>query len=398
MEERQIRVLSVDDSALVRRVIAQILQVQPDIDLVGEAADGQEAVRMAAELQPDIVLMDLYLPDLEGMAAISAVAQQLTHGAIVTVTAEEDPDVLGRAQTAGSQGYVLKPLGDGDELLRVARALHAQVRERRLAAEAAAAATAAAAPVHQGRCIAVVGAKGGVGKTTIAIGLGLALQRRHNSRVVMLDMDLAFGDLNIQLDLASERSILDLAGRMDRLDSDIVSQAIRHHSTGVHVLARPARPEEADVVTPDDVRAILPMLMSMYDYVVVDTAPSYDEKTLAVLDGADLYVVVLAPHMGALQNANHFLELAKVLGYSRDKMCFVLNRSNALAGLSFDLIAEAVGTRDMLAVPSGGVAVSEAINRGQPLTLSHPQSPFARALDGIASQVHNRATEENQAS
>ncbi len=393
MGERPIRVLSVDDSALVRRVIAQILQVQPDTELVAEAATGGDAIRLAGELQPDIVLLDFHLPDMDGIQATAEIAKLLTTGAVVTVTAEEEPAVLARVQEAGSQGCVLKPLGDGEELLRVMRAVHAQQRERQLAAEVA---SAESSPVRRGRCIAVVGAKGGVGKTTIAIGIALALRRRWSASTVLVDADFAFGDLNVQLDLPAERSILNLVGRVGSLDPYLVGQAVRQHHSGVHVLARPPRPEEADIVSPDDVRAILGILLDMYDFVVVDTAPSYDEKTLAVLDTADVFVVVLAPHLGALQNAHHFLDLAKVLGYSMQGMCFVLNRANALAGLTLELIAEVVGTKDILRIPSGGAAVSEAINRGQPLSFSQPDSPFSRAIDSIAAHVRSLALEERR--
>ncbi len=391
MEERPIRVLSVDDSALVRRVIAQILQVQPDMELVAEAATGGDAIRLAAELQPDVVLMDLHLPDMDGIQATSQVSTQLKHGAVITVTAEETPAILAQVEAAGSRGVVLKPLGDGDELLRVMREVHAQQLERQLAAEIA---SAEGSAQRRGRCIAVVGAKGGVGKTTIAIGLALALQRHPDTQTILVDADFPFGDVNVQLDLPAERSILDLAGRSASLDSYLVGQAIRNHHTGVHVLARPPRPEEADIVTPDDVRASLGVLPGMYDFVVVDTAASYDEKTLAVLDTADAFVMVLTPHLGALQNAHHFLDLAKVLGYPVDRMCFVLNRANALAGLTLDLIGEVVGTKEILRVPSGGAAVSEAINRGQPLSITRPESPFSRAVDSVATHVRSLALGE----
>jgi pilus assembly protein CpaE len=380
--------MTVDDSALVRRVVAQIIQVQPDMELVGEADNGRDGARLATELQPDIVLMDIHMPDLDGIEATRLLANRLPNGAIITVTAEERPELRAQAQVAGAKGYVLKPLGEGEELLATIREVYSQLQEAQLVHDTESAEPPGGAR-GRGHCIAVMGAKGGVGKTTIAIGVALALHQQHKQSVALFDADLLFGDLNVQLDLTGERSVVDLVPHTAALEPYVVSQAIRHHVSGLDVLAGAPRPEQADIVGPDDIRAVLGVLLNMYDFVVVDTALSYDERTLAILDAADVYLMVIAPHLGALQNASHFLDLAKVLGYPTDRMCFVLNRANALAGLKLDLIGDVIGRHRILQVPSGGAAVSEAINRGQPLILSHPQLPFSRAIVSIAEHVRS---------
>src|SRR2546423_14372879 len=115
MAAQQIRVLAVDDSATIRETLSLLIEAQPDMELVGTAASGNEAVRRAAELQPDIVLMDIHMPDLDGIQAAWLVSSRAPHGAVIMVTSEERIDFLQKAMSAGAQGYVLKPFRNGTQ-------------------------------------------------------------------------------------------------------------------------------------------------------------------------------------------------------------------------------------------------------------------------------------------
>ena len=128
----------------------------------------------------------------------------------------------------------------------------------------------------------------------------------------------------------------------------------------------------------------------MYDVVVIDTALTYDDRMLAVLELADLYVVTLTPHLGTLRSARHFLHVARTLGFPDDRMCFVLNRASNLAGLSLDDVARAVGSRAIHQLPTGGPELTQAVNEGRPPVLHQPKSPMSRALHVLFDQVRTR--------
>lgn len=125
----------------------------------------------------------------------------------------------------------------------------------------------------------------------------------------------------------------------------------------------------------------------VYEWVVLDTLPSYDDRMLAVLDLADVYVVVLAPHLGALRNTRHFLDIAKKLGYAEDRMCFVLNRANTATDLAFSDVASVVGTRRIFQLPSAGAQPTQAINHGRGFLEEQPRAPLAKALLTLAEHV-----------
>lgn len=384
-----IRVLAVDDSATVRETLSVLIESQPDMELVGSAASGQEAVRRAAELQPDIVLMDIHMPDLDGIQATWLVSSRAPHGAVIMVTSEERIDFLQKAMSAGAQGYVLKPFGNGTQLFQTIRDVHGRSAARRMQVIGAGPIDTKFRP-RIGKRIVVVGVKGGVGATTIAVSIALQLRERTQRSVALFDADFVAGDCTLHLDLQPDRTVLDLVPHIDALDAGLIDQVMSKHRTGLHVLARPSSPEQAEVLTADSVRTVGSSLAQMYDDVVIDTVLTYDDRMLAVLDLADLYVVPVTPHLGMLRSARHFLQIARTLGYPDDRMQFVLNRASNLAGLTPDDIASLLGARTFLQIPSGGAEVSRAANTGRPLVLFQQKSPVGRALMQLADQVRHR--------
>jgi len=385
-------VLAVDDSATIRETIGLLLDAQTDMELVGTAASGQEAVRLSGELQPDIVLMDIHMPDLDGIQATWLVSSRAPHGAVIMVTSEERIDFLQKAMSAGAQGYVLKPFGAGVQLFQTIRDVHGRSSGRRMQVVSAGALDPSRRP-RVGKRVVVLGPKGGVGSTTVAVNLALLLRDPGQASVALLDADFLGGDSTLHLDLAPKRTILDLVPHIDALDARLIDQVMTRHRGGLHVLARPTNPEQAEVLTAHHLRTVLSSLAQMYDAVVIDTAPTYDDRMLAVLELADLYVLVLTPHLGTLRSARHFLHVARTLGFPDDRMCFVLNRASTMAGLSLDDVANALGSRAIQQLPTAGPELTQAINEGRPPVLHQPKSPVTRALHALFEQVQTRTAD-----
>ena len=396
MSPPPIHVLVVDDSAMTRGMLSELIGAQTDMVVVGTAATGHEAVRRATELQPDIVLMDVHMPDLDGIQATWLVSSKVPLGAVIMVTSEERIDFLQKAMIAGAYGYVLKPFGDGAKLLETIRDTYLRALGRQLQPALPPTNGQVAepgAPRRLGKRVAVFGAKGGVGRTLVAVSLALALRQLTRESVVLMDADFLFGDADLHLNLTTDRSIIDLLPHIEALDSKLVDQVLGKHSSGVHLLARPPRPEQADAIKDGDVRTLVSSLSMLYEWVVLDTPPSYDDRMLAVLDMADVYVVVLTAHVGALRNTRHFLEVARKLGYSEDRMCFVLNRANSSTNLAFDDVAAVLGTRRIFQLPSAGAQPTQAVNHGHAFLEEHPRSPFAKALQSLAEHVRMVASD-----
>jgi pilus assembly protein CpaE len=385
-QAQPIRVLAVDDSATIRETLTLLIDTQPDLELVGTAASGNEAVRRAAELQPDIVLMDIHMPDLDGIQATWLVSSRAPHGAVIMVTSEERIDFLQKAMSAGAQGYVLKPFGNGAKLFETIREVHGRSSARRMQVVGGGPPDGTFRP-RIGKRIVVFGTKGGAGATMVAVSTALLLKEQTKDSVVLADADFLTGDATIHLDLVPQRTILDLVPHADALDARLIEQVMATHKTGLQVLARPTNPEQAEVLSAEHVRNVLSSLAQMYDHVVIDTTLTYDDRMLAVLDLADLYIIVVTPHLGTLRSARHFLHVARTLGYPDDRMIFVLNHASHLAGLNLDDISGVLGSRRIVQVPTGGAEITQAINEGKPLVLHQARSPVARALQSLVEQV-----------
>lgn len=117
MTGEPLRILVVDDHALVRSGLRTLLSSVADLAIVGEAVDGQEAIAQAADLQPDIILMDLHMPGLNGVEATRRIVQASPHVGIVVLTMLEDDASVFAALRAGARGYLLKG-ADQTEVLR----------------------------------------------------------------------------------------------------------------------------------------------------------------------------------------------------------------------------------------------------------------------------------------
>jgi len=123
-ETPRIRVLIVDDHAVVRTGLRVFFELQPDIEVVGEASDGSEGVAMARRLEPDVVLMDLLMPNMDGITAIGRIKAERTETEIVTMTSFIEEEKVTSALEAGASGYVLKD-AEAEEVAAAVRAAFA---------------------------------------------------------------------------------------------------------------------------------------------------------------------------------------------------------------------------------------------------------------------------------
>jgi pilus assembly protein CpaE len=242
-----------------------------------------------------------------------------------------------------------------------------------------------------GRVITVFSAKGGCGKTTISTNLGAAIADGGRRSVCILDLDLAFGDVAIALQLFPAHTLADAVPIADTLDMTAVEALLTPHSPGLTTLVAPVEPGAADIPTPVVV-TVLRILREMFQYVVVDTPPAFTDHVLAAFDESDILALMATMDIPALKNLKLSLETLDLLNYPRDKWRVILNRADAKVGLAMGEVEKTLRVPIAAEIPSSR-DVPASVNRGVPIVLEMPNHPVSQAIKQFAErQVVSAAT------
>ena len=387
-----IRVLIVDDLPETRENVRKLLQFESDIEVIGQAGTGEEAVQMAKEHQPDIILMDINMPGIDGIGASQQITESVPSVQIIIMSVQSDPNYLRRAMMAGARDFLTKPFG-GDELVAAIRRVHDK-RPTIAAAPVRQARQSASLPdepdvAPEGNLIAVYSPKGGAGCTTVAINLAVALARRGR-RTILVDGSLQFGDVSVMLNMKAVTSIADLSDRGNELDHDLISSISQVHRSNLNVLLAPPRPEMADVVTEESIKQLLATLKDSFDFIIVDTTSYLSEKTLAILDMSDRIVLIAQQNLSSLKNVSRFFDLAESLEYETQKVWLVVNRAKSKQGkgISVHDVGKALKRPIYGTVPDDEITVSDASNRGIPMVMGeHQKKAISLAIIKVADQI-----------
>jgi pilus assembly protein CpaE len=382
-----IKVLIVDDIPETREHLSKLLGFEEGIDVVGSAGSGEEAIRIAMDLRPDVIVMDINMPGMDGVAAAEIISQRLPTSPIIMMSVHGEAEQLKRSISAGAREFLVKPFS-ADEFATTIRQVFERELSRREQITAAQPpmplSTISAEDLGEHQVIAVFSPKGGAGRTTIATNLALALHRETGGSVCLVDANLQFGDVGVLLNLnPKNRSMLDAVegGEPDR---DIINSVVIDHSTGIRVLLAPPSPEGADLVTPAYLRKMIDTLHESHDFVVVDLPSALNDHSLAMMDMADQIVVLTALEITTIKNVRLFLEVADQLEYDRSKIRLVVNRADSAQGIRLaDVEASIRRSIDGSIVSDGRLAVL-AVNRGVPFVVSHPDGALSRDITKLA--------------
>ena len=394
----QIRVLIVDDIPETRDHLTKLLGFENDIEVVGSAASGAEALSLATSLKPDVVLMDINMPDMDGIAATERLSAEVPGTAVVMMSVQGEADYLRRSMLAGAREFLVKPFSS-DELTASIRQVYTreQDKQTRLAAVPMAAREPASgsdglngsgAGRVDGQIIAIFSPKGGVGRTTVAVNMAIAAATELGKSVVIVDGSFQFGDVGVLLNLnPKNKSIADLVPELEAGELESIDTFVINHSAGIRVLLAPPSPEMAELITPSGVRRVLEALRRGHDLVIVDCTSWFNETTLAILDAADTILTMLSLEITSIKNMRLFLEVAEQLGYEQDKVKLVLNRADSSLGIRVQDVESSIGRKVDHTIVSDGRSVVYALNRGVPFFLSNREAQVSQDILRLAQAV-----------
>jgi pilus assembly protein CpaE len=360
--------------------------VEPDADqvdvLLKAMPAGSQAVasadRMHAWLdqhQDEYVVVLGSTPTLEEAETVCA-RLRTAHPTVSVVLVREvlTTEVLTRAMKAGARDVVAAndPAAVLDAVER-ARQLFLALR-------------GPAGAAQLGRVVTVFSPKGGVGKTTVAVNLALALTDKGARKVCLVDLDLAFGDVAITMQLFPTYTIEQAVGSEDALDLQMIEGLLTRHQDSLMLLAAPSHPDVRERVTPALVAKLLRTLREGFDFVVVDTSPSFDDQTLTALDETDECVIVATLDVPTLKNVKVALETLEVLDIARGHRHLLLNRADDNVGISADKVETILGM-PIAARVATSLEIAAATNAGSPILTENPQHQSSAAILDLAAAI-----------
>jgi pilus assembly protein CpaE len=338
----------------VRRRLADLMASGPDVVAFGPELPAESVLELAAEL-------DRLHPHVE-----------------VLVFAEPTPRLWEQAARVGVRELV-SPSAGTDELRLAVQRTFATVDARRDKVR-----IAEPAPAPQRSLMVVRSPKGGSGKTMVASNLAVSLAKAHPGEVVLVDLDLQFGDMASALGITPSYTIADATANVE-LTPTSLKALLSTHGSSLYTLCAPPKPDDASVITGDDVTAVLALLQTAFRFVVVDTAAGTDERTLAALAAATDVVLVCSMDVSSVR------ALAKDLESERERGTtalhhVVLNRADSRVALEVRDIEATIGRKVDVHLPSSRL-VPLHMNCGVPVVEAEPSSPVARQLRELMTKV-----------
>lgn len=344
--------------------------------VMGAAGYGMEAMTLARETTPEVVVVALEEPIARSLQTVESVADILPEVPIIAYSSIGDPGYIRRAMQVGVKDYLVGPLQDED----LGQSIHAALvqeerRQQRLTGEVEAQA--------YGTVVTVFGAKGGIGKTTIATNLATALVQKTGQSVALVDLDTRFGDVAILMDMPTDRSISDLALPDEEIDREAVQSCLYTHGTGVAILAAPIRPSEWHSIHPGHIEKMVSVLATTHDYVLLDTPGAFNDIVSRALEMCTILLLTATPDLAALKDTILALEMLRSWSFPAEKVKIVINHtSDAHSDARID-IRRVLGKEIFWTVPYDR-NIAQATQLGMPIVAAKPKSKASQSFVELA--------------
>ena len=379
----KIKIVIVDDSEETRNNVRVLLSFDKRFEVIGEAENGEEGLFITKEARPDIVLMDINMPVMDGISAAQDITLNIPETSVIMMSVQGENEFLRKAMSSGARAYLTKPF-TSEELSKTILKTYEMENKRREGTTAP--------KVHENiksKVITVFSTKGGVGKTTIASNLAVSIARSTKKKVALVDLDLQFGDIAIMLNVSVKNTISDLIKEISQLDTELIDEYMVSHFSGVKVLPAPIKPEYAEFITSLHTEKIINTLKETYHYIVIDTSASFHETVLTSLDMSDRILLVSTLDLPTIKNIKSGLDVMESLHYSRDRISIILNKASEQYGIKYKDFENTLKHPIWSFIPEDSQTVITSANKGFPFVMTRTETKVAKAVTSIANDIVN---------
>jgi len=379
----KITVLIADDMEETRNNIKVMLGFDERIEVVGEAENGEEAVKAAKNLQPHIVLMDIQMPVLDGLKATEEICLSNPNTAVIIMSVQGEQEYLKRAMGAGAREYVIKPF-TSEELIDTIIKVFEMEEKRKIYKQSQ---EIGMEEDDQGRILTIFSTKGGVGKSTLAVNLAISIAKISKKKVALLDFDLQFGDVALMLNIQPKKTIYNLVEDINTINEELIEDYLITHFSGIRVLCAPTKPEYAEYITPGIIEKVLKLLRKNYSFVVIDTTQSFSDVILTTLDASDNILFLSTADLPTIKNVKLGLDVLETLNYPKENIKFVLNKASEQFGVKYADIEQTLGIEIFSFIPEDSATVITYANKGFPFILARSERKISKSIHTLAEDL-----------
>jgi pilus assembly protein CpaE len=376
---RNLSALVVDPNLDSRLEVVKLLE-SVGLDSAGEAAYGVEATYLAADRRPNIVLLALEEPPMRGLSTAEALIQQMPDTPLLVYSSSQETLLMRQAMRAGARDFLEKPL-NARELRTAIHSVLAQEEQRQLARWAEQSAHTA-----RGTVITVAGAKGGIGKTTLAANLAVALRQVTNQEVAIVDGDAQFGDIAVMLTLDVERSVADLARNEVEINRQTIEPYLVRHECGVDALTAASEPDDWRALQSQHISQIAESLSQSHEWVILDTPGTMSEVVAASLNEAAIVLLVSSLDVSSIKDTRTALRILESWAVGPDRVRLIVNDNTRAAAVTPEDVERACGM-EISRLITHDAQVGLSVQTGIPIVLSNPRSRFSREVVGLAESI-----------
>ncbi len=369
----------VDQNPENRAELPRLLQ-EAGASVVGSSGYGVEAPASIEKAAPQLILFSLEEPVARGLHTMNALREVMPDTPIVVYSSLGDGGSIRRAMLAGARDYLTTPLTLEALQSSIAMVLDQEsVRARRVSGEIPRVTPA-------GTVITVFGAKGGIGKTTIATNLAVALHGETGQSVALIDMDTRFGDVAVVLDIPADKGIAEAARDSMTIGPDNIRDYLVEHAAGISVLPAPQDPSGWEMIGPEQLARIVNILARTFDYVILDTPGTFNEVVGISLELATLVLLVTSMDVTSIKNTVMSLNMLRKWSFPTAKIKLMINHANHANSIHDADVVRALEHEVYWQVPFD-LAVSRAGQTGLPVVLASPKSNMGQNLAALARTI-----------
>jgi pilus assembly protein CpaE len=356
----KIKILIADDIEETRKVIKKLFSIDTNaFEVVGEAGNGEEVLKLIPTVKPDVILMDINMPILNGLETTEKITNEFPLIIVIIMSVQAESEYLKKAMFYGAKEYIIKPFSY-DNLIDTIKITYEKYKDRQVNLATKEQRRA------DGKIVTFFSSKGGVGKSVLALNTSIALSKEGRKRILLIDMDLQFGDISILVNQYNSKTILDAIDEGQIEGYENFKPYLYKYNENLDMLFAPGKPEASEYIVKETIEKIINTVRNNYDFILIDTGVNYNDNTLYILDISEKILVVSTMEIVALKNTKLGLKVMQSLGYDNSKVKLVINRFNTSYGIVKKDVEDVFKDNIFVMVPEEEKTVSMSVNKGEP--------------------------------